>query len=147
MKLIVAGVERSKDLGARLSAAARAMPSSDRLDPRPPQVSAFRLRDARDEADYARLYAELARQRLGLSTAPFAIPRRPGPAGILGNRIKFWLWKLLRYQHDRMAHQQNGVNELLGSSLQWLIEENVRLRAEVEKCKRAQPGRPEDPAP
>jgi hypothetical protein len=39
------------------------------------------------------------------------------PVGTLLRQVKVFLWKLLRYQHDRMTFQQNAINELVISSV------------------------------
>ena len=56
------------------------------------------------------------RLRYALCTEPFPIPGKPGLTGCLMKRLKALLWKLLRYQHDRMAQQQSAINELVISA-------------------------------
>ena len=56
------------------------------------------------------------RLRYAVSTESFPIPGKPGASGSLLRKVKGFLWKLLRYQHDRMAFQQNSVNELMISA-------------------------------
>lgn len=66
--------------------------------------------------DYLERYGKLMRFRYALCTDPFPIPGKPGFAGTLIKKLKTFLWKLLRYQHDRMSHQQNAINELVISA-------------------------------
>jgi hypothetical protein len=70
--------------------------------------------------DYLDRYNRLMRLRYALCTDPFPIPGKPGTAGTLLKKLKAFLWKLFRYQHDRMAQQQNSINELVisGQSFQ-----------------------------
>ena len=125
MKLIVAGKDRTSDLKGWLSS------SPARAPLRPPaflspQHSALALRNARSAAEYQDILLGLIRIRRGIATSDFDMPRKPGPAGWVMARVRAFLWKLLRYQHDRMAFQQNVLNELLLSALEF--ERDQRLR-------------------
>jgi uncharacterized protein YceH (UPF0502 family) len=145
MYLGIAGQDRTPDLGAELTR--RAARHSGALSRWSAADSALSLRDARDPGDYLDRYGKLLRQRYAVSTEPFAIPGKPGATGRLLRRIKGALWRLLRYQHDRMAFQQNALNELVISALDFqrassqqaitALEQRIRsLEAEVAALKR-----------
>lgn len=115
MHLTIAGKDRSADIGADLSR--QAARHQGALSPWSPRDSALSLKDSRNAADYLERFCKLMRMRYALSTEAFPIPARPGTAGNLLRKLKGVLWKLLRYQHDRMAFQQNSINELVISSI------------------------------
>jgi len=140
MKITVANQDRTADLGAALQASARARRQSG---PQPiilpPEISALALRDAASDADYLAILIRLMRRREDSDTRDFDVPRRAGRAGALLAAVKKALWKLLRYQHDRMAFQQNLFNELTVSALEYEAarrqqehEELIRRVAELE---------------
>ncbi len=115
MYLGIAGQDRSSDIGADLTR--RAARHKGALSPWAPQDSALSLKDSRDPDDYLARTCRLLRLRYALSTEPFPILGKPGATGTFLCRVKGFLWKLLRYQHDRMAFQQNSINELVISTL------------------------------
>lgn len=115
MNLSIAGKDRSADIGASLTR--QAARHQGALSPWSPQDSALSLKDSRNAADYLERFCKLMRLRYALTTETFPIPARPGAAGNLLRKLKGFLWKLLRYQHDRMAFQQNSINELVISSI------------------------------
>lgn len=115
MILTIAGKDRSADIGTSLSR--QAARHQGALSPWSSRDSALSLKESRDAADYLDRFCRLMRLRYALSTEAFPIPARPGAAGNLLRKFKSFLWKLLRYQHDRMAFQQNSINELVISSI------------------------------
>ncbi|MDD5679075.1 MAG: hypothetical protein PHW60_13970 [Kiritimatiellae bacterium] len=143
MKLSVAGQDRTYDLGRDLHRQAEAMErtaASRKLAPFPPEISALALARAPSEAEYLDRLIGLIGCRDAIDTLDFAIPRKPGVAGLFMARLKAFLWKLLRYQHDRIAFRQNLINTQLTSALAFEIaqrrKETVDLKrrvAELEK--------------
>lgn len=119
MKLIVANTDRSADLGAEIRRAVEAR--AGQAGPRrlSPGHSALHLRDAGTEAEYLRRYMALLRIRSGLDTSPFAIPTKPGFVGRVRAGVRRFLWKLLRYQHDRMGFQQAGFDHLIAGAVEF----------------------------
>ena len=115
MYLNIAGKDRSIDIGASLTR--QAARHQGALSPWSPRDSALSLKESRNDADYLERFCKLMRLRYALSTETFPIPARPGTAGTLLRKLKGMLWKLLRYQHDRMAFQQNSINEMVVSSI------------------------------
>lgn len=131
MHLYIAGQDRSTDIGGELSQrAARHQGPASRWTS---DDSALSLKKARNEDEYMARYCRLLRLRYALTTSDFPIPARPGAAGSLLRSIKGFLWKLLRYQHDRMAGQQNTVNELLVSALDFQRTGMQRTVARLEQ--------------
>jgi len=86
-----------------------------------------------------------------VSTESFPIPGKPGSTGTILRTIKGILWKLLRYQHDRMAFQQNAINELVISSFDFQRTASRRAIADLEhriralEADAANPGRKANP--
>jgi hypothetical protein len=118
MRIFVAGKDHTPELGAELTR--RAGRHQGALSPWSARDSALSLKSAKDMGDYLDRYNRLMRLRYALCTDPFPIPGKPGTAGTLLKKLKAFLWKLFRYQHDRMAQQQNSINELVisGQSFQ-----------------------------
>lgn len=115
MYLGIAGQDRSADTGADL--ARRAARHRGPLSRWSEADSALSLREARDTQDFLERYCRLVRLHTAASVADFPIPGRPGAAGTLLRQLKAFLWKLLRYQHERMAGQQNAINGLVAHAV------------------------------
>jgi len=114
MRIVVAGQDKTLEIGGELTR--RATRHQGALSPWSTEDSALSLKASNDMADYLERYGKLMRLRFALCTNPFPIPGKPGIAGCLTKKLKTFLWKLFRYQHDRMAHQQNAINELVISA-------------------------------
>lgn len=118
MKLIVNGQDRTADLGAELAAAARQRPANQKPFAVAEAISALRLQTANTEGEYTAELLRLLRYRDNVDTLPFEIPHKPGWCGTLTAKFKTLLWKLLRYQHDRITGRQNLINHLFSSALE-----------------------------
>ena len=119
MKISVAGQDRTADLGPEIAAEAARLEASGSIGALSPQHSALVLRESLDRDDYLRRFIGLLQLRHGVRTADYYIPRGPGLRGKVAVAVKTFLWKLLRYQHDRMSFQQNLVNELAIDALEF----------------------------
>jgi len=117
MYLGIAGQDRSSDVGVDLTR--RATRHSGALSRWSCEDSALSLKTAHDPGEYLDRYCRLLRLRYSVSTEAFPIPGKPGLAGTILRSVKSALWKLLRYQHDRMTLQQNAINELIISSVEF----------------------------
>ncbi len=84
------------------------------------------LRNAATEAEELDRWLVLLRAHGAVRTDVFDVPTRPGLAGGLMKRGKLMLWKLLRYQHDQVAVQQNAVNLQILLALEAVREEHRR---------------------
>jgi len=91
------------------------------------------LRDASDEAGELDRRLALLQAYGVVRTEPFDVPSGTGVAAGLMKRLKQGLWRLLRYQHERMAVQQNAVNRQLLMALESVLEEQRRARTALEK--------------
>jgi len=131
MHLEIAGQDRRADIGAELTR--RAARHQGPLSRWAAMDSALCLKTAQDRDEYMAHYCRLLRLRNALSTESFPIPGKPGAAGTLLRRVKAFLWKLLRYQHDRMAFQQNTINELVVSAVDFQRDAAQHSHARLER--------------
>ena len=142
MKLSIAGQDRTRDLGRELHRQAEVMQhGAANHKPKPSLVAPDIMPLAQSEAEYLDQLIGLIRCRNAVDTLDFAIPRKSGVVGLCMARLKAFLWKLLRYQHDRIAFQQNLINIQLTSALEFELtqrqKETADLKrrvAELEKC-------------
>lgn len=119
MKIIIAGRDRTEELGGELRRRALQMEAGDdehRSARLPPVVGALSLAEARSEGEYVARLSQLLRHRDSVSTRNFHIPRRPGLAGWCKDCFRQTMWRLLRYQRDRMAFRQDLINTQLSSA-------------------------------
>ena len=137
MQLMVAGRDRSGDLGAEIeSAAARLRKLKDRRAPPKisPEIGALVLHKASCNEEYLGHFLRLLRYRDAYDTYDFDIPRKPGFAGRVMARIKRALWKRLRYQHDRIAFRQNLIHGLFTGAIEF--ESDARRRRDEDIMRR-----------
>lgn len=136
MKIMIAGQDCTKELGGKIRQRAVEL---KKLTGRaaPPEVSveigALALHKAASDADYLNHFVRLLRYRDAFDTYDFDIPRKPGVAGSIMARIKKVLWKLLRYQHDRIAFRQNLINGLFTSAVEFEMAERKRTDDELNR--------------
>jgi hypothetical protein len=136
MKIIIAGQDCTEELGGEVQ---RKAVELKKLKGRaaPPRVSAeigaLALHKSLSDADYLDHFVRLLRYRDAFDTYDFDIPRRPGSAGAIMAKIKKVLWKLLRYQHDRIAFRQNLINGLFTSAVEFEVTERKRKAAEIDR--------------
>ena len=145
MNLTIAGKDRSGDLGRDVAAEAWRLQASGTIGALSPEHSALVLKASADRANYLCRYVDLLRLRHGIRTVDYYIPRASGLRGRASAAVKAVLWKLLRYQHDRMAFQQNAVNELAIDALEFQRDETEReltdLKRRVAALEQEQRGR------
>ena len=112
MKILINNEDYTEDLKSRMDAGMRE--HSDRPFPVevPAELNALALREAKTEAEYQETFTRLIRYRDNVDTMPFDIPHRGGWRGKCAVWVKRKLWKLLRYQHDRITFRQNLINSL-----------------------------------
>ena len=132
MRLIIAGNDRSQDLGRQIQEAAEARARKRTLHLMFPEHSALSLRDARTESEYQTRFITLLGARHGVNTS-FPMPRRPGLPGILLARIRDFAWRLVHNRIIRIVHDQNVFNELLTIAAEL---ENLALRKEIQALNR-----------
>ena len=136
MKLNVAGQDRTHDLGRELRRQAAVMErEKSSLKPKPELVAPdiIPLARAQSEAEYLDQLIGLIRCRNAVGTLDFAIPRKSGIVGWFITRLKALLWKLLRYQHDRIAFQQNLINAHLTDALEYEVTQRQKETADLKR--------------
>lgn len=119
MKLAVANKDRAGDLVRELADAAAARSQEEAPEFHPLDYSALLLRSAANDDEFVEKFLKLMWHRAGVTTEDFHIPRKPGFIGGIMGRIKSVLWKVFRYQHDRIAFQQNTVNTQLTAAIEF----------------------------
>ena len=136
MKLSVAGQDRSHDLGRELRRQAAVMERGE-ANHKPKRAlvapDIMPLARVQSEAEYLDQLIGLIRCRNAVDTLDFAIPRKSGVVGLFMTRLKARLWKLLRYQHDRIAFQQNLINAHLTSALEFEITQRQKETADFKR--------------
>jgi hypothetical protein len=136
MKILVAGKDRTQALAPLLSEDARRRGQDPRCLFLDWSVNALSLADAPSGEAYLDKFLHLTRHKNHVDTRVFDIPRRPGPAGRLLAAFKRLLWKLLRYQHDRVTFRQNLINSNVTALLEFQRDEIRRLAARVAELER-----------
>lgn len=130
MKLLVAGKDRSADVGSgfpsRIAEMAAHPDVPYRLGPDRLPASALWLASSSSEREYMDRLIAISRTGVGIGALDFYIPRKPGPAGSMMAAIKRALWKLLKYQHDEFSFHQTAVNVQLVSLVEFMREEHRR---------------------
>lgn len=126
MQIEVCGKDRAADLGAAIEQEAQALERDGRF-PQTPATghSALFLRTAGDEPAYLRILLSLLIAKCGASVADFDVPRRPGRIGALGGRLRRALWKLLRYQHERVVSQQNLIHAHMTAAMEMMHQQHT----------------------
>ena len=137
MRLTVANVDRTGDLGQEIARAAGAMVAAKTRDELPIFLSTgdsvLSLRSAKKEGEYLDRLTNLMLSRTGVGTFDFHIPRKPGLLGSVVATIRQFLWKVLRYQHDRVAFQQNSINIQLTAAIEFMRAEYEQKIETLEK--------------
>ncbi len=99
------------------------------------EIGAPALAQSDSDAGYQENFIRLLRYRDAVDTLDFEIPRRPGAWGLCIRKLKQVLWKLLRYQHDRITFRQNMINGLFTRALEDELilrrRETAELRARL----------------
>lgn len=93
----------------------------------PAHLSALRLREASSEGAYDLIFADLLRYRRHVDTQAVAPEPRPGLRGRLAAGLHRLLWRLMRFQHERLFFRQNLINSHLAA----LAEFQARHQAEM----------------
>ncbi len=139
MKISIAGKDVAAAWRSDIERETRRMADAGACILLPTEISALRLRAARNEAEYTDLLADLVRRRQHIDTRGFKVQRRKGWIGLPLWALRVILWKLLRYQHDRMAFRQNEVNSNFMALMEAQAVEMARLRGELDRLRAARP--------
>ena len=142
MNVTIGGVSKNDDIVPQIVAEAGRLTATRTIGALAPDHTALRLKASADLDDYVGRFVDLLRIRHGIRTADYYIPRGPNLRGKVAAALKTFLWKLLRYQHDRIAFQQSTANELAINALEFQagrIAELERRLARIEKPDSAAP--------
>lgn len=132
MKILVGGEDRTDVVGEMVTkGVGRLHRHPDAPEFVHPDYSALTLRDAEDTSAYLHRLIDLIRKRSELSTIPARVSHGQGIVTTIKASIRWLMWRVLRYQHDRMAFQQNIVNTQMTSALEFLLEEQSRELSEL----------------
>ena len=131
MNIRIAGQDQTAALKPHLDAETARMDAAGECVFFPPEISALRLRGQPSQAAYLEALTDLVRRRHHIDTLGFRIPRKPGAVGKGLSLVRAFLWKLFRYQHDRMAYRQNLVNSHLMALVEMQGAELKDLRRRV----------------
>ena len=138
MQFIISGQDQTESLGQRVAALGKNLRP---IPGRPPELDALSLATANNEAHFLAKYLQQLHYKHQVNTASFAIPRRPGKLGSFFGKLRCYLWRLLRYQHEGMISRQNTVNTLLAEGLalehNFAQKELAMLREELATMKKA----------
>lgn len=130
----LAGEDRTPDLLPRLQQAV-GQRDQKTAEQALRQATIPALKEQPNDAAELDQWLALLRAYGSVRTDSYDIPARPGLAGRLMKGLKQVLWKLLQYQHDRMAVQQHAVNLQLMSAIEAVLQEqrreNLALRERV----------------
>jgi hypothetical protein len=133
MKILINGQDKTAEMEGRIRAGIRAREPGPKPADISPEIGALRLLEAKSEAEYQELLLRLIRYRDNVDTLPFDVPRRPGLVGAIMARVRVFLWKLLRYQHDRTTSRQNLINSTFSAALEF---EHRMLKQELEALRK-----------
>ena len=141
MKIIVAGQDRTTDLGEGVRADAEARRDAAPFRAYSPQHSALTLRETGSEAEFLDRFRGLMALRHGLNLNPRPRPIPWTPAGRLVWRVKQKIKSWLTMEHPRLVVQQSAINELTIAAIELehaaVVQELARLRARVSQLEKA----------
>ena len=132
MKIIIGNKDRTTEFGPVLKAGADARMADKEHEQLPWSLHALSLRDAKNEPEFLDRWAELSRKKSNVALR-LNMPKPPGLASQLIWYARGFLWRLLRYQHDRIAFRQNLVNSQVSATLEFQHDEIRRLRARIDE--------------
>ena len=131
MKVTVSGQDQTDAIAAELHSRLEKM---QQHPDRPHYLFDFKsarsLQGCESESEYLDTFLHLLTWRSGLGTQEFKIPGQSDLKGRFMTRLRVKLWHFLRYQHDRMAQQQNPVNWNITTALELLRIEQKRMDSE-----------------
>lgn len=149
-KVVVAGRDRSADLGAELMAAAARRPDRGLSRCIADEAPVLALKTAVNEAEFLSRYLALVQSRNRIDTQRFETPAGAGALGRLATWFRLLRWRLFRYQHDWMAFRQNAINVSVAYQLEFERLAREKQIAELDERLRrieAAAGTPQEPRP
>ena len=126
MSLIIAGQNRTSDLGRELIEEAHRHPCPElqaRIDREPLLTHPGALDPA---IPFPRAHLDLLHHRQTVDLNQFRTPGAPGLRGRLLHRLRQLLWTVFRYQHEWSTFKQNSINTQLTYALEFEQAERQR---------------------
>lgn len=138
IKITVAGVDKTAYLNDTLAQASSerrkklaARGRDDIADLIERQEHILALRDCVSEREFLKQLFWLMQTAPQTHTGAFDVPGHRGWTGRMLIFARKCLWRIFRYQHDRMAFQQNAVNQQLTSAIRYLEHLHTREMEEA----------------
>jgi len=110
MNVWIGGKLQGEAMNAEINRRSSMLLNDPMLQPRPGSLDTDLLSGVTDANLGERKFLEMLRHKSQIDTQTFTMPRKPGLWGGLMVAVRKLLWKILRYQHDRMSIRQNRVN-------------------------------------
>jgi hypothetical protein len=130
-RIDIAGQDRTADTVADIAKLIAKHPPPESWLRAYEKRTASALKTCDSEKTYMDTLVQFLRDKTHLVTDDFPIASRDAAVSRAMVRVKKALWKLLRYQHDHMAGQQNHINALLTSALEFERERNNMLEQRI----------------
>ncbi len=138
----IAGQEASDELRAEFHRKQEAMRASGLFYFGPREASALRMASAGDDSEWLALWMQILPQRAGIALDGFTIAAQPGFRGRVLQRVRSLLWRVFRYQHERVAYRQNLVNAHMVTAIRFhylqMVNECAELRGRIEQLEAEQ---------
>ncbi len=132
LRVSVAGRDRTADLGVAVSREAKFRRHEWLEGQIAGEKDVLALTSAASTAVFQARHLQALRGRWAVDPALFTTPSGPGFLGALMLQMRFFLWRLFRYQHDWVVFHQNAVNAQLFYALMFECEERTGQVRELE---------------
>lgn len=144
-RVVVAGEDVGTDLLASFQPHLEAMIASRDVVFLPEHQSALHLKQCRNQREFLEVFLEMTRIRQHIDTN--VLPLAPGrtPLQRMAILVRKFLWRLLKYQHDRMAFRLNLALSNIANMqicIVDMLEEHDRLLARIEALEGGRNGIP-----
>jgi hypothetical protein len=149
-RVVIAGEDVGADLIASFQPELEAMIASRDVVFLPDFQSALQLKRCRNQREFLRVFLEMTRIRQHIDTN--VLPLAPGrtPLKRMAVLVRKLLWRVLKYQHERMAFRLNLALSNLANMQIFMVdmlEEHERLVARIDALEQQRSVRAEQAAP
>jgi hypothetical protein len=125
----VAGRDGTEDLGAELARDAAGRMLACGRPPRPRHLSALSLAASADEGAFLDGFIGQVRSKDQVDVGTFETVPKPGLKGKIFHAARMLMWRVLRYQHERLFARQNTINAYLAEAIAF---EREQARREID---------------
>lgn len=125
------GRDVSADVGEQVRKDVERMQALQRCAFIPAHISALRLRDAPCETVFDLNFADLLRYRQHVDTRASALDVHPGLRRLFSTVLHRALWRLMRFQHERLFFRQNLINSHVAALLEMQARHQADAMADV----------------